>query len=74
MTDNRTHRPFPVNLPTDLYDAFFKMFPEYGARSTFIREAIRAVLRQKGVEVVIVDDAAGTALDSAAMRSRTNKR
>lgn len=76
MTEERPYRQFPVNLPTDLYEAFFKLFPDYGARSVFIREAIRAALRQvaKPNGSLDVNSATQTALSSVVLRLRTGQK
>ncbi len=74
--DEPTHRSFPVRLDQDLYDAFYKVFPQYGARSIFIREAIRAALRQLSEEdnTLNISAAVKLALKSPALRIRLSNR
>lgn len=70
--DERRTKTFPVNMPIDLFDAFYRIFPDYGARSLFIREAVRAALRQLSTEdgSLNLPDAVKLALQSPALRIR----
>ena len=70
--DQQETKVFPVSMPVDLFDAFYRVFPHYGSRSIFIRECIRAALKQLSVVngTLNLPDAVKIALESPALRIR----
>jgi metal-responsive CopG/Arc/MetJ family transcriptional regulator len=71
-TDEPKTKTFPVNMPIELFDSFYRIFPDYGARSLFVREAVREALRQLSTEdgTLNLPNAVKIALQSPALRIR----
>ena len=65
------YKQFPVKMPIDLFEAFYRVFPHYGTRSIFIRETIREALRQlSDGSVLDIPTAVRVSLKSPALRVR----